>query len=195
MRSEETERHAALLKYLGDTNSHLFTDKDLREIEDGELGFHDWLRAQMRLDTVEKENAFEAKLTRWYEGDRFILYPELFIKQRPSFIEHNLPEILAKYVRGQFTGSSEKITKQKISDVTAIMLKENPDWWINSERKKIFLNRFAEIHPGCCDGRKKVTTKSQPPPLRKDINHKNKKGCVIFILPIIAVYFLFKIFA
>jgi hypothetical protein len=88
------------------------------------------------------------------------------------------------------------------------MLNENPTWWHVSDRKRVFLNRFAVIHPGCCDGKRpaskavtpsmvaSVTTKTQNKPVSKRQSKKSAKDTGNFLVGIIVIviilYFLFR---
>jgi len=72
--------------------------------------------------------------------DRMRFYPELYI---PELISE-LHSEMATYVRGRFTGSSERITVVKICEVLGLILNEDPRWWRNTDRKRLFLARFRE---------------------------------------------------
>ena len=62
---------------------------------------------------------------------------------------------MATYVRGQFTGSSGRITKAKVIETVASLNEGSPNWWHSKQRKQVFLRRFAEMFPDCVDGKQK----------------------------------------
>lgn len=109
MRNKRTEKYAAFFEYMG-VDSSFLTDEKLEEIENIEHT-DNWLCRKLEVERGDSD--FEYKSQRWWEGARFIIYPELYKDELNRFLIHDLPELLATYVRGQFTGSSEQITLKK----------------------------------------------------------------------------------
>ncbi len=56
------------------------------------------------------------------------------------------------YVRGRITGASETLTKTKVRKVINAITTEDREWWRDQKNKERFLEKLAEIYPGCCDG-------------------------------------------
>jgi hypothetical protein len=96
------------------------------------------------------------KQSRWHNDRilRFRLFPAVFSKDIKRYIEDELPGILVTYVRGRFRGSSEKILIWKIEDTLHKCNSEEPTWWHSKDFKNIFLHRFSQEYPLCCDGRR-----------------------------------------
>lgn len=143
--------------------------------------------------------AYYAKKESWFEGDRFILHPELYKKQIRGYVTEELPELLATYVRGQFRGSTEKITIVRIKEVCAAMIEENPNWWHSPNRKKIFLERFRLAYPKCCDGEKPTKSseiKTAPPIPKGKKAKQHKSGCtVLLVLVLLGLVWAFNPFS
>jgi hypothetical protein len=150
-RSFSEQVYSAYFRYMGIPNMENITESQIEEIQDeGELT---WYERTFNADRKMLEK-YSAKKAAWFEGDRFILEPLLYEKKIKFYLTGDLPKLLATYVRGQFTGSSEKITAARIKEVCTMMLEENPTWWHSSNRKHIFLERFKIAYPRCCDGTK-----------------------------------------
>lgn len=143
----------------------LFTMEQVGEIFDN--GFSEWWFNRYG-NGEEQIEWFDQRNSDWF-FQRIILYPFLYRKERKEFLEYRVIEEMGTYVRGQFTGSNERITKQNLLKVADLMLTENPKWWECRDRKKNFLSKFAEMFPKCCDGerpertpRERPMTQSQP---------------------------------
>jgi hypothetical protein len=93
MRSTTTEKYAAFFDYMGADGSNL-TDKQLEQIE-SQGHVNDWLAERLGVERGNKQ--FEEKKERWWEGDRFILHPDLYKKDIQFYLTRDLPELLATY--------------------------------------------------------------------------------------------------
>ena len=148
-KSNYEQIYSAYLGYLGIPNMENITQAQIDKIQDeGESTWYERITNANERQMVSYYN----KKNQWFEGDRFILFPEIFKKQIKKYLAVELPEIVATYVRGQFVGNTDRITIIKIKEVCAAMTEENPNWWHSNNRKKIFFERFKLVYPRCCDG-------------------------------------------
>ncbi|MEI8315568.1 MAG: hypothetical protein WCG79_08980 [Verrucomicrobiota bacterium] len=127
--------------------------------------------------------------------DRFILHPDLYASEFQRYLYDELPELLHTYVRGQVTGSSERLTKPKIREVVQALTSEDCAWWQNPKRKAIFFERLRQTHPGCCDGRApdKTTKRQTPQQPAAQLATAKGSGCLVLLaLPFVAfiIYYL-----
>lgn len=181
---------------------HNLTDEQLEKIERENDHVDEWLAKKLGMERHFEGSPFDARNRKWWNCDRLILHPELFKRERAEWIQNELPEEMGTYVRNQFTGSTEKITKAKIQGVITAMNQEDLNWWHGADRKSIFLERFRLVHPLCCDGRKKSPApvvkqlypaaqkqQRQPaaPKAKGKRRNKQRKGCSLLGLIIIAV--------
>lgn len=189
MQSLRTKKYAAFHAYLGIKNAETLTDQELERIED--YGAISWAREKSGLSDTE----FEKRDSAWWEGERFILHPVLYAGDIKRFLKDELPEQMATYVRGQFTGSSGRITKAKVIDAVASLNENNPEWWHSKQRKQVFLRRFSEMFPDCIDGRPKERKESPSadaplprlPPQQKQRPQKQKRVIKINLLYVILI--------
>ena len=112
--------------------------------------------------------------TNYWIIDRLYLYPNLF----KSDLAGELATEFQTYISGQHTGSSERLTFGKISEVVHSMLDDDLGWWLNPNRKRIFHERFRQRYPKCCDGRKPDLATPKQPSVnqRKIASPKRKSG-------------------
>jgi hypothetical protein len=189
MGSKKTEKYAAFFEYMGVPKAQSLTDVQLAKIN--EEGTNSWLLRTLRITTDRQRAEFERKNSDWWDGDRFVLHPDLYKTDIHFYLTRDLPELLATYIRGQFTGSTERITKQKIEKVVQLMLQENPNWWHAKNRKAVFLEKFKSVYPLCCDGPPKRAM-PKVPSVQSSLKSKSqnqqskKKGCGLSVLVVLA---------
>lgn len=140
------------------------TDEQLEKIERENDVVDEWLAKKLGMERHYEGSPFDARNSKWWNCDRLILHTELFKTERAAWIQNDLPEEMVTYVRNQFKGSTEKITKAKIQGVISVLSGENPDWWYGADRKVVFLQRFSVVHPGCCDGKRPESKATARPP-------------------------------
>ncbi|MGJ8642188.1 MAG: hypothetical protein ACSHX9_02170 [Luteolibacter sp.] len=167
MRSKRTEKYAAYHAYLGIKDADSLTDEELERIDD--YGTISWARENSGLSEAE----FARRDSAWWDGERFILHPRLYELDIRSFMDSELPEKLANYVRRRFKGSTGKITKVKIKEAIETLNQESPHWWHTKGRNEVFLGRFSQLFPDCVDGESRIEEKErpsamqQPPPIQR----------------------------
>lgn len=151
LRRKPTPRQIAFFKFMGvDDVEERMTKEEVGEILTS--GFSDWWFRRYG-DGPEQMQWFYERSSEW-DFQRIILHPDLYPSERRDFLEHAMIDEVGTYVRGQFTGSSEKTTRAKLLQVADLMLTENPNWWRVPDRKKAFLAKFQLIFPNCCNGRR-----------------------------------------
>jgi len=191
--SNYTQMFEGYFKYMG-LDIQSLTDVELKKIQENlrkqDIHMDEWLSNQLGL---ERDNVtFQRMIEKWFNHDRFILYPELFKTHISKYLREELPNNVATYVRGMFTGNSEKITKQKITDTLNNLKSENPNWWHNPEWKRVFLERFSVMYPKSVDGRRRESTASihpgSPPTLTKG-NRKNGAQDKVITINLFTVIF------
>jgi hypothetical protein len=171
-RSNYEQIYSAYLGYLGIPNMENITKAQIDAIkEEGESTWYERITNANERQMVSYHN----KQSQWFEGERFILFPEIFKKQIKNYLAVELPEIVATYVRGQFVGNTDRITMVKIKEVYATMMEENPNWWHSNNRKKIFFERFKSVYPRCCDGVKPVGQSNSASIPRSSIAHATQR--------------------
>jgi len=209
MISENTIKTKLLFEYMGVDASKL-TDEVLENIEANEH-INDYLA---RILGMERHHGspFQRKIDKWYNFDRLKLHPDIFQYAIKDFLINELPEALATYVRGQFKGSTEKITAAKIKSTLNNVLQENPNFWYDDDFKEIFLDRFSVDYPLSCDGSKQIiktvdktptaasakalqAQPSKPSKIKGNGNKKNEKlgvkSLIGLVVIIIFIYWLF----
>lgn len=214
-RNTGTPKQIAFLSYMGFEDAAQLSKEEISEMMEDVTGAY-FARYP---DTREQREIYHSK--DWF-NDRFILYPDLYKAELKEYLENTLVEEMQTYIQGQFTGSSERITKSKIKEVCKTLTSENSKWWQNEDKKQIFFFRFSFVYPKCCDGRrpeKKIAAPVQPvgpklpfatiaanmPPSGKSLsrvktapkpkNKKNSIGCGGVALIAIFIWVLFKLFS
>lgn len=126
--------------------------------------------------------------------DRMFLYPELYPFEL-KYLENGLHAHLHAYVRTQFVGSSEKLTKEKVVRVIRALTEENAFWWHTPQRNAVFLERLKQVYPGCCDGHAPERTHSKKSDSYYQPSNKGT-GCLVVLslfLVILALSALLKL--
>lgn len=146
-----TPRQIAFLKFHGVTDADNLSRQEIDEIMRNDC--FEWIANRYNLSHLELD---KLRSSDWHR-ERLILHPDLYSKELNDFINSSLREEMGTYVRGQYTGSSERITKEKIQESINSLIKENPNWWNHENSKKVFLDRFSRMFPKSCDGKRPDT--------------------------------------
>jgi hypothetical protein len=188
-----TPRQKAFFTYMGFPEVNRMSKEQVDKIMNTSI--HDWY--------IGNYNPTERQLREFHEKDwhfdRLVLYPELYARELREFLKDELPKELYTYVRGQFIGNSVRLTKDKLDRVYALLNNENPNWWHDGTRKKVFLDKLSQQYPGCCDGQRKSTNPAAQPDnptgrgAQRAIKAKRRPGVFFWLVLIIIATAVWKL--